>query len=142
MNRWDCERSRPLQGSIGRQNTPQNREKRVSGSKKLPFPIFELKKSPFLDWVPQGKWGFFNSKLLIWPSEFWENCLRISQRILMANSIRKFFRPCFSRASLNQAPPPPKIHAQTCWHSSPISLSRTQSFINANFLLTAETNIS
>ena len=32
-----------------------------------------------------------------------------------------FFRPCFSRIS-----GPPKIHAQNCRHSSPISLSRTQ----------------
>ena len=40
----------------------------------------------------------------------------------------RLFRPCFSRVSGLPKKFTPKIHAQTCWHSSPISLSRTQFF--------------
>ena len=65
------------------------------------------------------------------------NCRLISQQDLMANLFLRFFCPCFSSAS---APSPPnnspKMHAQTCRQSSPISLSRTPNFIHADFLLT------
>ena len=73
---------------------------------------------------------------VFWPGEFCENCRQISQRILMANFFCELFHLVISGVS---GPPPPKftpkVHAQNCRHSSPISLSRTQNFVTAIFCL-------
>ena len=63
-----------------RGQNPQNQEKRVSGSKNSHFRspqkrAFWAQKSPFLYRVPQGKWGFLDSKRpFLWRPEmgvFW-----------------------------------------------------------------------
>ena len=52
--------------ALYRGQNPQNREKRVSGSKNSHFPMHQkraiwVKKSPFSLWSPVEKWGFFDS---------------------------------------------------------------------------------
>ena len=75
------------------------------------------------------------SKVLFWPGEISGNL----PANLSANFDGKFFlrnfRVCFSRASGLPKKFTPKIHAQTCRHSSPISLSRNQNLFKAIFCL-------
>ena len=54
---------------------------------------------------------------------------------LDANFDSEFFGLVFSRASGSPKKITPKIHAQTCRHSSPISLSRTQTYFTPSFCL-------
>ena len=60
----------------------------------------------------------FGVNFLFWSGELQENCRRISQRILMANFDSEIFGLVFPGLQVT-----PKIHAQNCRHSSPISRS-------------------
>ena len=63
---------------------------------------------------PEALQSGFGVDLLIWPGQVY------CRRILIANLDGEFFDIVFSRAS-----GPPKHSCQTCWHSSPLSLSQT-----------------
>ena len=80
------------------------------------FPL--LAKGQVLD--PEILQSGFRLSFLICSGEFLENCLQMSQRIAQANLSRDFLSVVSPGL---QAPPKftPKIHAQNCWHSSPIS---------------------
>ena len=78
----------------------------------------------------------FGVNFLFWSGEFWENCRRISQRILMANFSALFFQGFRS---------PQKIHAQNSRQELSAFLSNftllKPKFIHGDFLLTGETKM-
>ena len=82
----------------------------------------------------------FGVKFLFWSGEFYENCRRISQRILMANFDSEFFGLVFPGFQATQ-----KIHAQNSRPELSAFLSNftflNQKFIHGDFLLTGETKI-
>ena len=81
---------------------------RFSATKSLVHVLFPaLSDSLILE--PEVLQSGFGVKFLFWPSEFYENCQRISQRNLMSRFFPRFFRPCFFPGFRA----PQKIHAQT-----------------------------
>ena len=80
----------------------------------------------------------FGVNFLFWSGELWENCRRISQRILMANFDSEFFGPIFPGFQA-----PQKIHTQNSRPELSAFLSNftflNPKFIHGDFLLAGET---